>query len=65
LTIKNLGRKTKTNREPTQLDVYSRYSETNLEYVSAEDERETLQQLGIYSKSSESRYNQSFDKYYD
>ena len=65
MTIKNLGRKTKTNREPAQLDVYSRYAETNLEYVSAEDEKETLQQLGIYSKSSESKYNQAFDRYYD
>lgn len=35
-----------------EIDVYSRFSSSNLEYVSKEDEQEVLTDLGYYSNIS-------------
>ena len=52
----------KTNNDYQILDVYSRYTESDLEYVSSKDEQEII---SFYApQAQKSRYNQdSFDMY--
>jgi len=46
------------------IDIYSKYEDSDLEYVSPDDERETLQSLGVFRKLEKSCYNSDHDDNY-
>ena len=58
-------KKIKTKSENSKLDLYNTYSEDNIEFVSRQDEEETLQSLRFYQQSRKSWYTSDIDNYFD
>ena len=58
-------KKFKAKSENYKVDVYNTYSEDNLEFVSRQDEEETLQSLRFYAGRQKPCYNDDINNYFD